>query len=83
MNSIQNIITSYENIMSVLIRLDEEIKQPNITTEEIDRRKNAITYILNKVKVDFGTEIMMNIIALTSVKLGHPLLTTLSHYLQH
>ena len=73
MENIENLITVYENIISVLIRLDEESKMPNITAEEFGRRGIAITRILNKVEEDFGTEIMMKIFALTNARLGRTL----------
>jgi len=62
-----------ENTITVLINLDTESNQPNITTEEYDKLGTEITKILNKFEEKFGLESMLNLFAFTSKKLGHTL----------
>ena len=62
-----------DNIISTLMRLHNEAKEPNITTEEWVRRGNAITYILDKIEADFGAKYMLHIFVWTSKQLGESL----------
>ena len=62
-----------ENTVDVLINLDTESNQPNITAEEYDKLGTEIAKILNKFEEDFGIESMLNLFAFTSKKLGHTL----------
>jgi hypothetical protein len=62
-----------DSIISTLVRLHNEAKEPNITTQEWARRGNAITYILNKIEADFGVKYMLHIFVWTSKQLGESL----------
>ena len=62
-----------ENIIATLMRLHNEAKEPNITTQEWVRRGNAITYILNKIETEFGAKYMLHIFVWTSKQLGETL----------
>lgn len=61
------------NIISTLVRLDNESKEPNITATEFARRGEAIKRILNKIESDFGSDFFVYIFKETCKKLGHTL----------
>ena len=50
-----------KNIVSVIVRLDNESKQPNITAEEFYKRGDAMDKLLNKVEKDFGLNFMCKV----------------------
>ena len=59
-----------DNIISTLVRLDQESKG-NISLVEFSKRSIAISSLLNKIETDFGVKYMFKILNLTSKILGH------------
>ena len=64
---------AFKIIVDVLMRLDNEAKEYEAMHEEYIRRAQAIKNILDKVKEDFGSEAVGQLVTLTSEKLGHTL----------
>ena len=60
-------------IVNVLMRLDKEAKEYEPLHEEYIRRAQAIKYVLDKAKQEFGSKAVGQLVALTSDKLGHTL----------
>ena len=63
----------YINIIDVLIRLDNESKEQNITKEEYFKRGQAIKFLMNKIEEDFGELFLKEIFIQTNEKLGRTL----------
>ena len=60
-----------ENIVSVIVRIDNESKVPNISAEEFVKCGNAMTRLLNKVENDFDLMFMCKVIIRATDKLKH------------
>ena len=54
----------------MLIRLDNESKEQNITKEEYFKRGQAIKFLMNKIEEDFGELFLKEIFIQTNEKLG-------------
>ena len=60
-----------ENIISVLIRIDSQSRDDNITPDEFAKCAYAIQRLLDKIEVDFGTAFMVNVFKEACEKAGH------------
>lgn len=65
--------TITDNIITVLVKLDNESKEKDISATEFGKRGNAITNLLLQVENDFGIEYMLKIFIIACKKLGHTL----------
>lgn len=59
-----------ENAVGVLVRLDTESRQENITPEEFGKRGMAMKTVLDKLEEDFGLDFMLRIFILAGKRLG-------------
>ena len=74
MNSIYTFsptISIERNAISVLLRLDSEANQPNITANELGNVGRRITCLLRKFEEDFGTRFMINAFKKANEQAGH------------
>merc|ERR1711962_163902 len=60
-----------QNVVTVLVRLDNEAKEPNIGPEEFAKRGFGIQNLLRKVESDFGTGMMMKMFIKANEAAGH------------